>query len=296
MTSHHPPHDQLFRQLLDHFFSDFMYAFFPDIEADIDLDSSEPVSTDAWFSGEQKSPLRPDFVVKTRLKSVDVVILIHVEAQSSYDPHFHRRMSGYYARLVDRYQCPILPIAIFSYRTPEKEPATEVIHTINGRTYFYFAYENLFLKKLSWRAFMEMENPAAAALMSLMGYTEEEKVACKKAFLRLMLKMELKAQHRHFVMQFFDSYLILNDKEEMKLREEVKQLEPAESIAIKDFMTSYERRGWKKGKEEGRTAERTTTAKRMLAKGMDIAFIAEMTGMSEQKVRTLQSEQEEQAD
>ncbi|WZX99514.1 DUF4351 domain-containing protein [Bacillus sp. FSL W7-1360] len=288
MPPQHPPHDQLFRQLLDYFFADFMQAFFPDITENIDLHALEPISTDAWFSGEQKAPQRPDFVVKTRLKSEDVVILVHVESQSSYDPKFHQRMSGYYARLLDRYQCPILPIAIFSYRTPDKEPETKVLHTINGKTYFAFTYESLFLKKLSWRNFIETKNPAAAALLALMGYTEEEKVACKKAFLRLLLKLKLKEEHRDHVVKFFDSYLTLNEKEESTLREEINQLHPEESVMLDDFMNSYEQWGWKKGREEGIIE----TAKRMIGEGVEITFIAKVTQLPLEKVRELKKEVE----
>ncbi|SDC32810.1 Rpn family recombination-promoting nuclease/putative transposase [Shouchella lonarensis] len=281
MTPPHPPHDQLFRQLFDYFFADFMKAFFPKLAASIDLHSLEPLSTDAWFSGEQDAPLRPDFVVKTRLKSEDVVILVHVEAQSSYDPNFQHRMYSYHARLIDRYKCPILPIAIFSYDTPGKEPLNEIVHIINGHTYFSFRYESLFLRKLAWRDFINMENAATAALLSKMGYNEGEKVACKKTFLRLLMKLELKEAHRHFVMQFFDSYLILTNEEEMALEREVRELKPDESVTIADFMTSYERRGWEKGRVE--------TAERMLEEGLDLMLIVKVTGLSQKKVCMLKA-------
>ncbi|WZY01017.1 Rpn family recombination-promoting nuclease/putative transposase [Bacillus sp. FSL W7-1360] len=296
MSRQHPPHDQLFRQLLDNFFTEFMQAFFPEEAACLNLNPLEHMTTEVYFEGDHTPRLRPDFVVKIKLKGEDTMVLVHIEVQATYDEAFLRRMRRYHARLMEHEEYQVLPLAVFSYETPHKEPPKEMTHHLNGKTDFSFSYRSIFLRQLSWQDFSEMKNPAVCALLSKMGYNVEEKVACKKAFLRLITKLELTEMKRHFIMQFFDFYLTLTDEEEKQLAKEINRLKPEEGFVIADFMTSYERLGWKKGIEEGIEKgrmkgieeERTETAIRMLREGVEVIFIAKVTQLSVEKVRELQ--------
>ncbi|WKB35399.1 hypothetical protein QS257_17825 [Terrilactibacillus sp. S3-3] len=64
---------------------------------------------------------------------------------------------------------------------------------------------------------MHMNNPAAAALMSKMHYTKQERVEVRKVFLRQLLHMDIDDAHRSLINGFFESYLHLNNEEEAKL-------------------------------------------------------------------------------
>lgn len=58
-------------------------------------------------------------------------------------------------------------------------------------------------KKKNWRDYIKSDNPVAAALLSKMGYTEEEKVEVKKEFLKMLVRMELDPAKSKFLSDFF---------------------------------------------------------------------------------------------
>lgn len=60
----------------------------------------------------------------------------------------------------------------------------------------------LHLIKKNWRTFIRRDNPAAAAMLSKMGYTEEERVQVKLEFLRMLKRMELNPAKTHYYMVF----------------------------------------------------------------------------------------------
>jgi hypothetical protein len=52
-----------------------------------------------------------------------------------------------------------------------------------------------------------------------MGYTNKEKVQVKKEFLRMLVRLELDPARMHLIAGFFDTYLKLDEKENIELRE-----------------------------------------------------------------------------
>ena len=76
-----------------------------------------------------------------------------------------------------------------------------------------------------------------------MGYSEKEKVEVKKEFLKMLVRMELNPAQSRFINAFFETYLILNEKEEERLMEEIKQLDNAEETM--NLPNSWEERGYK---------------------------------------------------
>ncbi len=102
-----------------------------------------------------------------------------------------------------------------------------------------------------------------------------------------MTRLELTQEQQHFVTRFFDTYVQLNEEEEIVLKEETKKLAPKEADMVFEMMNSYERRGMEKGIQEGRQEGLQEAAKRMLAEGMDVALIVKLTKLPEAEVRAL---------
>lgn len=100
---------------------------------------------------------------------------------------------------------------------------------------------------MNWRKYIEMNNPIAAALISKMGYTEEERVQVKLEFLRMISRMELKPAKMDLLYGFFNTYLYLNDKEEEQMGEEIAKLPREEANRVLRLPNSY----YEKGKKEG---------------------------------------------
>src|SRR5699024_2482433 len=118
-------------------------------------------------------------------------------------------MYQYFSLLYHKYRKPIIPIAVFSYEENwEKDQYTMAFPFLNVLT---FNYLTLQLRKKNWRDYIRTNNPVAAALLSKMGYTDDEKVQVKKEFLKMLVKMELNPAKQRLVYGFFEKYLTLNE-------------------------------------------------------------------------------------
>ncbi|WP_127582321.1 Rpn family recombination-promoting nuclease/putative transposase [Paenibacillus koleovorans] len=277
-------HDRLFKELLQTFFGEFIHLFFPQAYEAIDFDQlkflSEEVFTDVT-AGERR---RVDLLVETRLREEDVLILVHVEPQAYYQKLFAERMFIYSTRLYEKYRRRIMPIAIFSYDTPRHEPSSfgwgfsflEVLR------YHFFSVE---LKKCNWREYIRQDNPVAAALLSKMGYTEEEKVQVKLEFLKMLVRMELDPARMQMIAGFFHNYLVLNEAEEQTLREEIRMLDRKVEDIVHNNLDYYwdkatlqrgveqgMEEGLEKGIEQGLVQGKLEEARRIIGKFLEARF------------------------
>ncbi|MEX2460213.1 MAG: transposase [Paenibacillaceae bacterium] len=247
-------HDRLFKELIQTYFREFIQLFFPQVYEEIDFEDltflSEEVFTDI-VTGERR---RVDLLVKTKLREEDVVIIIHIEAQSYYQRDYPERMFIYSSRLFEKYRCCILPIAIFSYDGRVEEEPSVFSWGLPFLTVMNYQFYTIELRKKNWRDFIKQDNPIAAALLSKMGYNKEEKVQVKKECLRMLLRLELDPARMYLILGFFDTYLQLNDKENQELKEELQMLDSKEGMLLTQLKTQWdieaELRGETKGKLE----------------------------------------------
>ena len=112
-----------------------------------------------------------------------------------------------------------------------------------------FRFLAIELRKLPWREYIRHDNPIAA-LLSKMGYNEEEKVEVKKEFLRMLTRLELDEARQRLLFGFFETYLRLSEEEEVRLRDEVKTMEEKEAAKVMELIVSYEQKGMEKIHEQ----------------------------------------------
>lgn len=282
-TTSYTKHDQLFKQLIHTFFEEFLEAFFPEVHHNVDFEAIKPLSEEVYTDLIEGNTRRLDIVVETKLKSTEAVIIIHVEPQSSVETDFHERMYRYFSLLYNKYQKPIVPIAVFSYdENWEKNTYTMEFPFLHVLT---FNFMSLHLRKKHWRDFIKSDNPAAAALLSKMGYKEEEKVQVKMEFLKMIARMEINPAEQRLIYGFFETYLKLNDEEEEKLMEDIKQLDDADKVL--EIPISYEEKGKEAGKKEGIKEGIKEVALEMLRKGFAIDAISEVTHLTKEEIESL---------
>ncbi|WP_371817503.1 Rpn family recombination-promoting nuclease/putative transposase [Virgibacillus sp. MSJ-26] len=273
-------HDQLFKELINTFIKEFLEVFFPDVHDNIDLQAIKPIRDEVYTDMIEGSTRRLDIVVETTLKGKDVAVIVHIEPQSYKQDDFHERMYHYFSLLYNKYQKPIIPIAVFSYEEDwEEKQYTMKFPFFNVLT---FNYMTLHLRKKNWRNYIRSDNPAAAALLSKMGYTEKERVQVKKEFLRMITRMELNPAKERLIYGFFETYLQLTEEEEEELMKEVENLPKEEAEWIKELPISYEEKGKAKAKKE--------VAMEMLRKGLDMDLIAEVTHLDMKDVEKLKEQ------
>lgn len=239
---------------------------------------SEEMFTDL-LDGESR---RADIVIEAKQKGEDTIIIIHVEPQASYQDFFHERMYQYFSMLYNKYRKPILPIAVFSY---EEKRAQQNYFSIRFPFFNVLTFNFLMLElnKTPWRKYLRSNNPVAAALMSKMGYNDDEKVQVKKEFLRMIVSMELNPARARLINDFFETYLTLNKEEEEELMQEINQLENADEIM--KLPNSWEEKGIAKGIEKGKVE----VALELLKEGAAVEFISKVTGLDNKKVERLRN-------
>lgn len=279
-------HDQLFKQLIQTFFEEFLEAFFPEVHKSIDFSVLKPLSEEMFTDLLEGESRRADIIIETKLKKQETIIIIHVEPQSYGQPNFHERMYHYFSLLYNRYRKPVLPIAIFSYDQKRNEQNQFTV-TFPFFHVLSFQFLMLELKKMNWRSYIQTSNPVAAALLSKMGYTEKERVQVKKEFLRMLVKMELNPAKAELINGFFETYLSLNKHEEEKLMEEIKQLDQIESDQIFKLPNSWREKGLKEGLIEGKMQEKRQVALEMLKEGLKMELIAKITKLDQKEIEEL---------
>ncbi|WP_391204696.1 Rpn family recombination-promoting nuclease/putative transposase [Psychrobacillus sp. L4] len=274
-------HDQLFKTLITNFFEEFLEAFFPDVHQFVDFTSVKQLSEEVYTDLIDGETRRLDIVMETKMRGVETAIIVHIEPQSSYQPYFNERMFRYYSLLYNKLRKPIMPIAVFSYdeNRNTKEEFTLAFPNFHVLT---FRYKKLELRQKDWRAYIKADNPAAAALMSKMGYTEKEKVQVKIAFLQMLVRMQLNSAQSELVNGFFEYYLKLDEVEEEELVKQINQLENSDEFF--ELPNSWRDKGREEGLEQGRLAEKEEIARKSLAENVDVDFIAKITGLSVERI------------
>ena len=120
-------YDSPWKDVLERYFPSFLSFFFPDIHADVDwergyefLDKElQQIARDAELGRRYADKL----IKVWRRQGDEIWVLIHVEVQGCYEADFSARMFIYYTRLRDRYQRPVVSLAILTDQRQQWRPA-----------------------------------------------------------------------------------------------------------------------------------------------------------------------------
>ena len=245
-------HDQIFKQLIEAFFQDFMELFCPGEAKLIDFSRVEFMREEYFTDVGLGNRRRLDLVVKVGLRSGgEKYVLVHVEFESSRkERDFPRRMYQYHCQLFLRHDLDIIPIAVFSDEARWREPVPDHFEmTVAGETIVRFHYRLIKLKHLDYREFLGSPNPLAYALMAKMDYTRRERVRLKIDFLRLILKSDVDSARKSLLIDFVETYVSLDPQERIEFEQIVSSDHRYEEV--KKMVTVYEQKGIEKGIEQG---------------------------------------------
>lgn len=242
-------HDRLFKELISTFFVEFLELFFPEVIAYLDSNSliflDKEVFTDVT-SGEKHEA---DLVVKAKFRGKDSFFLINVEPYADNRGEVGRKMFQYFARLFEKHQLPVYPIALFSYSEPLRlEPDVYRVE-FPDRTVLEFKYQVVQLNRLYWRDFLERSNPVASALMSKMRIRPEERPKVKAECLRLLATLKLNPAKMQLISGFVDTYLRLNQEEQRVFEEKITEFQPQQKEGVMEIVTSWMEQGIERGQK-----------------------------------------------
>lgn len=243
--------------MIDTFLFDFLILFLPATITD-DLDCSYRAELDrelpaALGPGRAR---RADLVYRIRNNRNDQFI-VHIEIESSCDPGFSKRMLYYYVMLGEKFNLPIIPIAILSFRSPQRRLDPHLHFGIDELNFMHFNYVAIQLNQYYWRDYLHSENPVAVAMMSVMKYSEAELSEVRLESLKRLRLLKLPAVSTSVAYQFIDAYTPLTTPSQKKeFTEKLAQIDPSLREGIMTYITSWQREGIEIGRVEGKAEGR----------------------------------------
>ena len=123
-----PDYDSPWKEILESYFPDFMAFFFPQAHQAIDwpkgYESLDKELQQIVRDAELGKRLADKLMKVWRLNGEEQIVLIHTEIQASHDPAFAKRMYTYNYRLFDRYDRPVVSLAVLGDESQASRPDT----------------------------------------------------------------------------------------------------------------------------------------------------------------------------
>ena len=258
MTNPRPDFDSPWKQALEAYFPEFLSFFFLDIYADIDwnkgytfLDKElEKIVRDADLGKRYADKL----VKVWRKNGEERWVIIHAEVQGQRESKFAERMFVYNYRLRDRYNKPVVSLAVLtderaSWR-PEQFSSEELWGT---QITFKFAMAKLIDWGQDWVALETNANPFATVVMAHLKALETREDAPLRKQWKFTLTRRLYEQgyQRQNVLNlylFIDWLMMLPPGIEASFIQELEQYEREKQMP---YVTTIERRAKQEGLVEG---------------------------------------------
>ena len=284
--------DILWKAALEDLFDDFLRFFYTNADEIFDLDKGF-VYLDKELEqlfppeGDNYTPKYVDKLVKVFTRTgMEEWILIHLEVQAYIDQDFAKRMFQYYIRIWDKYDKPITAFAIFADTRKgfhPKEYKTELLGT--GIHYTFNTFKIIDQNDDELRA---SNNPFAMAVLaaklslSRPGIKDQQLLDHASSFIKMLLDKQMPKEKIRKIITFLRHYLRFDDQEIFnKFVQEISILtERRITMGIEEFLIDQAE---KKGIEQGIRE----TAVKMKEKGLDIALIINITGLSVDEIEKL---------
>ena len=272
-------HDRLFKELISTFFVEFLELFIPEILTYLERDSITFLDKEIFTDITAGERYEADLIVKAKFRSQESFFLIHIENQAQQQADFSKRMFRYFSRLYEKFDLPIYPVVLFSYKYPKTiEPNCHQVAFPN-KVVLNFNYDVIQLNQLNWRDFVQQANPVASALMAKMNIADSDRPKVKLECLRLLATLRLNPAKMQLISGFINSYLRLNEQEEQLFQAEVDKIEPRKQETTMEIVTSW----MEKGIEQGKQSEALSLVTRQLTRR-----IGTVTPELQQRIEQLQ--------
>jgi len=205
-----------------------------------------------------------------RLDGTDTWVLVHIEVQSQAEVDFAQRMFTYYYRLLDRFDHPIVSVAILGDERPTWRPDRYVTDLWGYGVQFTFRS----IKLLDYRAHLsqleDSRNPFATIVLAHLQaqQTRQDPRARLQAKLQMLRRLYGQGYNREQIIglfRFIDWLLALPPALAEQFWDEVAILEQEEKMP---YITSVERIGIEKGLEQGRQEGRQEGLEQGLRQGL----------------------------
>jgi hypothetical protein len=232
-------YDNPWKTFIELYFRDFLVFFFPDIEADVDW--AKPIR---FLDKELQKIVRDGEIPKRyadklvevhRLNGQKTLVICHIEVQSQEEGNFAARMYSYNYRLRDRYNCPVVSLAILGDGNQNWRPSSFHDELWGCSTHFEFPIVKLSDFQSQWAVLEASRNPFAVVVMAHLKTKETHNQPIERKRWRYHLTTMLYDQGHgeqdilelHY---FLDWSITLPEELEQQLQTELKTFEEARQM------------------------------------------------------------------
>ena len=246
--------DEAWKQVIERFFPGFLHFFIPDLYEDVDFSRRFEFldkEMEQLSQRSQKGAKYVDKLVKVFLKDgSEEWILVHIEVEADAKEGFSQRMFRYFYRIFDRYGRQVVSIAILTGE------ASETVDGKYERTAYGSGVDFRYLvSRLMDYQREELEKDNNPFALVVFASQERERLQrggdgfnAKWYLIRKLYERGYSREEVVGLFEFIDWVIQLNDEEENRLWEEIGTLEEVKQMP---YITSVERIGLRKGREEG---------------------------------------------
>lgn len=251
-------YDSPWKEALERYLPQCLALFLPHVHADVDwsqsfsfLETELQQITPAAAVGRRVV----DKLVRVRRRDgEDAWVLIHLEVQNQEERDFARRMYGYHARLLDRFDQPVASIAILGDERLAWRPSVFQQGLWGCTITFEFPIVKLTDFRQRWDELEASTNPFAGVVMAHLRALDTRQDASERrgAKFGLVRWLLTRGYSREEVLELFrviDWFLRLPEELERAFLRDVQAYEEAEQVA---YISSAERIGREMGLQEGR--------------------------------------------
>jgi hypothetical protein len=285
-------YDNPWKSVIEAYFRDFLRFFFPAIEADIDW--SKPI---VFLDKELQKVVRDaetpkryaDKLVQVfRLNGEPALVICHIEVQGQREENFEARMYSYNYRLRDRYNCPVVSLAILADESETWRPQQFQDELWGCSTHFEFPIVKLVDYEADWAALAASRNPFAVVVMAHLKTkaTHKQPAARKTWRYHLTTMLYDQAYSEQDILElhnFLDWLMDLPEELEKQFQIELKAFEEARQMK---YVTTIERMA----EARGAKSRESEIAINLLQQNVSIETIVQATGLTTEQVQALQSQ------
>jgi hypothetical protein len=250
--------DSAWKDILDVYFREFMEFFYPKLAKLIDWSAGYEILDKELQMITTESMIGKRFVDKlikvTLFNDGERWLQIHIEVQGESESNFGQRMFRYYYRLYDRYDKPIISLAILTDDNASWRPRSYRQEVVGMEVLtFHFLSTKLLDYRNKIEELEQTTNPFGTVVLVCLAALNarkdsEKRFEYKVSLTKRLYDRGLKRDDVWNLYKFIDWVITLPESLEIRYNEHIHKLEEELNMP---YITSAERIGMEKGKLEG---------------------------------------------
>ena len=265
------------KQLMEEYLEEFFRFFFPKIHAGIDFGQGYQYLDKELaqiMAGPKSGRREVDKLIQVRWKDGGTDwILVHIEVQAQRESDFAKRMCVYNCRIWDRYNEPVVSLALLADGDPRFRPDRFQRQMAGCRLEFTFPI----VKLLDFKSEQELAlDPSPFAIASLIqlrklqaGPDVQRRYTYKLALAHALYRRGYERNDVLKLFRFMDFVLTLPEAFSLRFRDELEVIEKELNMP---YVTSVERLARQEGRQEGIEKGILQCAVDLLRQALEVRF------------------------